>query len=98
MNYRTALDALMAVAAEAELPVKLEQAADDPAVPGAVFGAELAGAINANGYPGGAELPWTVDDDFEITAEARDEVQRVVLAARDPAMSAAAARFLLGEL
>ncbi len=194
MSYRTALDALVAVAAEADLPIELERAAGDAALLRAVFGDELAGAIAASGYPGGAELPWTVedlylyplaelaqsqagyrhdavtgeaspewgadrhaigdwagnpvsiagdggidyarhgqghwthhriaadlpefltmlaawlrylvierggsvfDDDFEITAETRDEVRQVVLAGRDPAMAEAAVRFLLGEL
>jgi hypothetical protein len=194
MTYRAALDALVAASTAADVPVDLENADIDPAMLRAIFGDELAGAIAASGYPGGAELPWTVedlyfyplaelaqhqagyrqdavtgepspdwgedrhaigdwagnpvsiagdrgidyarhgqghwthhriaadlpeflamlaawlgyfvveregsvfDDNFEITQETRDEVQRVVLARRDPATRAAATGFLLGEL
>lgn len=194
MTYRAALDALGAASTAADVPVDLENADIDAASLRAIFGDELAAAIAASGYPGGAELPWTVedlylyplaelaqhqagyrqdavtgepsphwgadryaigdwagnpvsiagdggidyarhgqgqwthhriaadlpefltmlaawlryfvverdgsvfDDNFEITAETRDEVQRVVLAGRDPAIAVAATRFLLGEV
>ncbi|RZI55260.1 MAG: hypothetical protein EOP94_05135, partial [Zymomonas sp.] len=62
MTYRAALDALVAASTAADVPVDLENADIDPAMLRAIFGDELAGAIAASGYPGGAELPWTVED------------------------------------
>lgn len=62
MTYRAALDELVAASIAADVPVDIEHADIDPAMLRAVFGDELAATIAVSGYPGGAELPWTVED------------------------------------